>query len=57
MLNPDELHDGHAGTDAGFGYRQISAPDLDAALAWGRKAACATTPPIEVRPFMGEAEA
>ena len=29
----------------------ISAPDLDAALAWGRKAAAATTLPIEVRPF------
>ncbi|MET9827757.1 YciI family protein [Streptomyces sp. NPDC006385] len=34
----------------------IKAPDLDAALAWGRKAALATTLPIEVRPFMGEAE-
>jgi hypothetical protein len=29
----------------------IEAPDLDAALAWGRKAARATTLPIEVRPF------
>jgi hypothetical protein len=29
----------------------ITAPDLDAALAWGRKAAAATTLPIEVRPF------
>jgi len=29
----------------------IMAPDLDAALAWGRKAAAATTLPIEVRPF------
>jgi hypothetical protein len=29
----------------------IRAPDLDAALAWGRKAARATTLPIEVRPF------
>jgi hypothetical protein len=29
----------------------ISAPDLDAALRWGRKAAAATTLPIEVRPF------
>ena len=29
----------------------ISAPDLDAALNWGRKAAAATTLPIEVRPF------
>jgi hypothetical protein len=32
----------------------IAAPDLDAALAWGRKAARATTLPIEVRPFQGE---
>jgi len=29
----------------------ISAPDLDAALLWARKAAAATTLPIEVRPF------
>lgn len=29
----------------------ITAPDLDAALRWGRKAAAATTLPIEVRPF------
>lgn len=29
----------------------IMAPDLDAALEWGRKAAAATTLPIEVRPF------
>lgn len=34
----------------------VRAPDLDAALAWGRKAARATTLPIEVRPFQGEAE-
>ncbi|MET7453362.1 YciI family protein [Streptomyces sp. NPDC005574] len=33
----------------------IKAPDLDAALAWGRRATWATTLPIEVRPFMGEA--
>lgn len=31
----------------------VGAPDLDAALAWGRKAALATTLPIEVRPFHG----
>ena len=31
----------------------IDAPDLDAALAWGRKLAAATTLPIEVRPFQG----
>ncbi|MFG3524918.1 YciI family protein [Nocardia nova] len=29
----------------------IAAADLDAALAWGRKAAAATTLPIEIRPF------
>ena len=29
----------------------ITAPDLDAALRWGRKAAAAATLPIEVRPF------
>jgi hypothetical protein len=34
----------------------IRAPDLDAALAWARKAARATTLPIEVRPFQGEVE-
>ena len=34
----------------------INAPDLDAALVWGRKAARATTLPIEVRPFLGEVE-
>src|SRR5579863_4474526 len=33
------------------GIYVISAPDLDAALTWGRKAAAATTLPIEVRPF------
>jgi hypothetical protein len=34
----------------------VRAPDLDAALEWGRKAARAITLPIEVRPFHGEAE-
>jgi hypothetical protein len=29
----------------------IDAPDLDAALEWARRAAAATTLPIEVRPF------
>jgi hypothetical protein len=29
----------------------VQVPDLDAALAWGRKAARAITLPIEVRPF------
>ncbi len=33
----------------------IKAPDLDAALVWGHKATRATTLPIEVRPFQGEA--
>lgn len=36
------------------GLTIIDAPDLDAALAWGRKAAAATTLPIEVRPFYDE---
>ncbi|WAH98680.1 YciI family protein [Arthrobacter sp. MMS18-M83] len=31
----------------------IEASDLDVALEWGRKAAQATTLPIEVRPFAG----
>jgi hypothetical protein len=34
----------------------VEAPDLDAALEWGRKAARATTLPIEVRPFQDEGE-
>jgi hypothetical protein len=34
------------------GLTIIKAPDLDAALEWGRKCAQATTLPIEVRPFM-----
>jgi hypothetical protein len=38
------------------GFTIIKAPDLDAALEWGRKTARATTLPIEVRPFQGEAE-
>ena len=32
----------------------LTAPDLDAALEWARKASRATTLPIEVRPFLGE---
>lgn len=32
----------------------IRAPDLDAALEWGRKMARATTLPVEVRPFHSE---
>ena len=38
------------------GFTVIKVPDLDAALAWARKAARATTLPIEVRPLQGEAE-
>lgn len=37
------------------GFSIITAPDLDTALEWGRKLARATTLPIEVRPFQGEA--
>jgi hypothetical protein len=36
------------------GFVIIKAPDLDAALEWGRKYARATTLPIEVRPFRDE---
>ena len=32
----------------------IKAPDLDAALAWGRQAARACAVPVEVRPFQEE---
>ena len=39
------------------GFNIIEAPDLDAALEWGRKLARATTLPIEVRPFQGGAGA
>jgi hypothetical protein len=38
------------------GFSIVRAPDLDAALEWGRKVARATTLPIEVRPFVDEAE-
>ncbi|HEX6509596.1 MAG TPA: YciI family protein [Chloroflexota bacterium] len=34
------------------GFSIIKAPELDAALEWGRKATLATTLPIEVRPFV-----
>jgi hypothetical protein len=37
------------------GLTIIAAPDLDAALAWGRKLSAATTLPVEVRPFQGVA--
>ncbi len=36
------------------GFSIVKAPDLDAALGWGRKLALATTLPIEVRPFREE---
>ena len=38
------------------GFWVIKASDLDAALAWGRKATRACGVPIEVRPFQDEAE-
>ena len=34
------------------GITILTAPDLDAALSWGRKLAAAIGTPIEVRPFM-----
>jgi hypothetical protein len=37
------------------GFWVIKAADLDAALAWGRKATRACATPIEVRPFQDEA--
>jgi hypothetical protein len=37
------------------GFTIVRAPDLDAALEWGRRLAQATTLPIEVWPFQGEA--
>ena len=37
------------------GFSIIKAPDLDAALEWGRKLARIITLPIEVRPFVDEA--
>jgi hypothetical protein len=39
------------------GFTVVRAPDLDAALEWGRKAARATTLPVEVRPFLDDADA
>ena len=35
------------------GFTIVQAPDLDAALEWGRRLARATTLPIEMRPFRG----
>jgi hypothetical protein len=37
------------------GFTIITAPDLDAALEWGRKLTWATTLPVEVRPIQGDA--
>lgn len=37
------------------GFWVIKSADLDAALAWGRQAARATTQPVEVRPLQEEA--
>ena len=39
------------------GFTIVRAPDLDAALEWGRKLALATTLPIEVRSFREESQA
>jgi hypothetical protein len=33
------------------GFTIVDVPDLDAALAWGKRLAVAATLPIEVRPF------
>jgi hypothetical protein len=38
------------------GFWVIQAPDLDAALAWGRKATRACALPVEVRPFQDNPE-
>ncbi len=38
------------------GFWVIKAPDLDAALEWGRKATRACRVPVEVRPFQEEVE-
>jgi hypothetical protein len=38
------------------GFLVVKAPDLDAALEWGRKLARVLPLPIEVRPFQGEVE-
>ena len=38
------------------GFWIIDVPDLDAALAWARKATVACRAPVEVRPFQDEPE-
>jgi hypothetical protein len=37
------------------GFTIVKAPDLDAALEWGRRLTRASTLPVEVRPFQDEA--
>jgi hypothetical protein len=39
------------------GFWVITAPDLDAALAWAADASAACASPVEVRPFQDEPEA
>jgi hypothetical protein len=39
------------------GVSIIKAPNMNAALKWGRKLALATTLPVEVREFQGDTEA
>ena len=39
------------------GFWIITAPDLDAALAWAAKATVACAAPVEVRPFQEDVEA
>ena len=39
------------------GFWVISAPDLDAALAWATKGSAACMGPVEVRPFQDDTEA
>ncbi len=39
------------------GFWIISAPDLDAALAWAAKGSAACMGPVEVRPFQDDTEA
>jgi hypothetical protein len=39
------------------GFWIVEAPDLDAALEWGRKGTIACRLPVEVRPFQDEPEA
>jgi hypothetical protein len=38
------------------GLTILRAPDLDAALDWGRRLALATTLPVEVRPFYSDGQ-